>query len=44
MSQEHLETFMLMSIEKDLLYKVSNDKVIDAVASKSSTLKHVLIS
>ena len=32
MTQEHLEAFMLMSVEKGVLAKLDNKKIVDAVA------------
>ncbi len=43
MSQELLSSFMLMSIEKDILEKISNDQIIDLVAAKSKLLTERLI-
>lgn len=43
LTQDHLEAFMLMSVEKNILQKVDTEKVIDLVASKSKELsKHLL--
>lgn len=42
-SQEHLEAFMLMSTEKDILMSLDNDLVIDRVAGNSDLLKKLLI-
>lgn len=35
-SQEHLEAFMLMTTEKDILMSLDNDLVIDRVAEKAT--------
>jgi len=42
MSQEKLEHFLLMSVEKDILCNVKNDDVIDLIAQKSNLLKQIL--
>lgn len=38
-SQEHLEAFMLMATEKDILMALDTDMVIDGVAQKSVLLR-----
>lgn len=43
LNQEHLEAFMIMSCEKDLLTKIKNDDVIDYVAEQSTQLKQLLL-
>lgn len=43
MCQEHLEAFMLMFTEKDILLKLDHDQIIDIVACKSSELKRLLL-
>ena len=42
MTQDHLEAFMLMSTEKSVLSKISNEKIIDGVASSSKELHRLL--
>lgn len=42
-SQERLSSFMLMSIEKDILEEISSDQIIDLVAAKSKLLTKKLI-
>lgn len=42
-SQEHLEAFMLMTTEKDVLMSLDNDLVIDGVAEKSNLRKKLLL-
>lgn len=42
MTQEHLEAFMLMSVEKDILAKLNNGKIVDAVAYTSKELRRIL--
>lgn len=41
--QEHLEAFMLMATEKDILMSLDIDTVIDRVAEKSDLLKKLLL-
>lgn len=43
LSQEHLEAFLLMSVEKDILFTLDNDNIIDNLAQKSSYLKKLLL-
>ena len=43
LSQEHLETFMLMSTEKDISHSLDADMVIDRVAEKSKLLQKLLL-
>jgi len=43
LSQDLLESFMLMSIEKELLVKIDSDQIIDKVASKSKSLTKLLM-
>ena len=43
MTQEHLEAFMLMSVEKEILTKLDTNSIIDDVAAKSSELRRLLI-
>ena len=42
-SQEHLEAFMLMFVEKDILQKLDHEEIIDTVATKSIELKRLLL-
>lgn len=42
-SNEHLETFMLMAIEKKVLMEHNNDKIINAVGEKSKLLNKLLL-
>ena len=42
MTEEHLEAFMLMSVEKDILAKLNNGKIVDAVAYTSKELRRIL--
>ena len=42
MSQEHLEGFMLMSTEKEILMALDSDGVIDRIAEKSALLRPLL--
>ena len=44
LSQENLESLMLMSLETDILNRVSLDKVVDMLASTSTELKLCLRS
>ena len=44
MTPEHLEAFMLMSVEKETLTKLDNEDIIDAVAAKSKELRRHLLS
>ena len=43
LSQKHLEAFMLMATEKDVLMTLDTDAVIDRVAEKSALLTKMLI-
>ena len=43
MSQDNLEAFMLMCIEKEILMSISNDTVIDKVAETSALLRRLLM-
>lgn len=43
MSNEHLETFMLMAIEKKVLIELNNDEIINSVAEKSKLLNKLLL-
>ena len=43
LSQENLDSFMLMSVESDILNKISLDKVVDKLASTSKELKKLLL-
>lgn len=42
-TQDHLECFILMSVEKDILTSISTDSVIDKVALYSESLKKLLM-
>jgi len=42
-TQDHLESFILMSVEKDILTFISTDRVIDKVALNSECLKKLLM-
>ena len=42
LSQENLESLMLMNVETDILNIVSLDKVVDMLASTSTELKRLL--
>lgn len=44
MTQEHLDAFMLMSVEKGILAKLDTGAIIDGVATRSSELRRHLIS
>lgn len=44
LSQPHLEAFMLMSMEKEALIGLSNETIIDVLASKSSLLQGMLLT
>jgi len=39
MSQENLESFMLMSVEKEILTEINSNDIIDEVAAHSEILK-----
>lgn len=41
--QEHLEAFMLMSTEKDILMSLDSDSIIDRVAENSDLLRKLLL-
>ena len=43
MTQQHLEAFMLMSCEKDILTRIDNEQIIDEVGQTSDLLKKTLI-
>lgn len=43
MTQEHLESFILLSIEKDIMNSISTDTIIDKVALNSDSLKKLLM-
>lgn len=43
MSQNKLENFLLMSIEKDVLVNINNEDVIDLIAQKSMLLSKLLL-
>lgn len=43
LSQEKMDTFLLMNIEKDILQNIKNEDVIELIANKSSLLKNLLI-
>ena len=43
-AQDHLEAFMLMSCEKDILMSLDTDEVVDMVAKKSSLMRRLLIA
>lgn len=43
LSQEHLEAFMLMSTEKDILCSLDSDVIIDKVAEKSELFSKLLL-
>lgn len=43
LTQENLEAFMLMSIEKSALYELKNEEIIDKLAEKSKLLYKLLI-
>ena len=42
LTSNHLEAFMLMSEEKDILQGIDNDVIIDGISAKSSLLKKEL--
>ena len=42
MTQEHLEAFMLMSVEKNILAKLDINTIVDDVAAKSNELRKLL--
>lgn len=43
MAQQHLESFMLMAIERDVLNNVDLDRIIGRVAEKSKLMRDMLI-
>lgn len=43
MREEHLEAFMLMATEKEILMRLDSDDVIDRVAEKSKLLRNLLL-
>lgn len=43
LTQEHLEAFMLMCTEKEILMTLDNDRVIDRVAETSGLLRRLLV-
>lgn len=43
-AQDHLEAFMLMATEKDILMGLDNDGIIDKVAEKSGLMRRLLIT
>ncbi len=43
LSSSHLEGFMLMAIEKDILVDLDTDTIIDIVAEKSEMMKKLLL-
>lgn len=42
MSPDNLETFILMSIEKEILTKINPNDIINKVAAHSETLKKLI--
>lgn len=44
MTQEHLEEFMLMSVQKRILAKLDTKNIIDGVGARSSELRRPLLS
>lgn len=42
LSQQNLETLMLMSVEKDILMDLDNNDIINKISTKSDLLKKVL--
>jgi len=40
--QEHLEAFMLMSVEKGILAKLDNKDIIDSIAANNELRSHLL--
>jgi len=42
LSESKLEAFMLMGIEKDILYEIENDEIIELLKSNSTLLKNKL--
>lgn len=43
LTQEHMEAFMLMCTEKEILMALDTDGVIDRVAETSELLRHLLV-
>jgi len=43
LSQERLEAFMLMSVERELLEKVNFQKIVDELVRDSVELKRLLV-
>lgn len=43
MSQENLESFILMSVEKEMLTEINFNDVIDIIATRSEALKNKLM-
>jgi len=43
LSQEHLEAFMLMATERDILFSLESDVIIDKVAEKSELFSRLLL-
>ena len=43
LTQEHLEAFMLMCTEKEILMTLENDAVVDKVAMTSDVLRRLLL-
>ncbi|RXN24547.1 hypothetical protein ROHU_022155 [Labeo rohita] len=43
LSQEHLEAFMLMATERDMLFSLDSDVIIDTVAEKSELFTKLLL-
>ncbi|KAI4826591.1 hypothetical protein KUCAC02_030036, partial [Chaenocephalus aceratus] len=43
LTQEHMEAFMLMCTEKEILMALDTDRVIDRVAETSELLRHLLV-
>lgn len=43
LSDDHLESFMIMNIEKDILYKLDNEDIINQLAASSNLLQKCLM-
>lgn len=43
MTNDHLEAFMLMSIEKSLLVDLDNDEITNELGNKSDLLRKLLL-
>jgi len=43
LTQEHLECFMLMALEKDILSNLDNEDIINIIATKSILLQKMLL-